>query len=60
MGVAKIVLPDARATFWRQFVCLDSGVRKWCFFARGVRDLGPQSGRIISVSDTHVPEHEVN
>ena len=28
-------------------------------FACGVRDLGPESGRIITVSDTHVPEHEV-
>ena len=36
------------------FAGSESGV-----FARGVRDFGPRSGRITSVSDTHTPEHEV-
>ena len=33
----NIVLQEARATFWHQFLGLDCGVRKWCFRARSPR-----------------------
>ena len=51
-----IVLPEARATFWPQFLGLDCGSESGVF-ARGDQDFGPRSGRITSASDTHVPKH---
>ena len=41
-GRCENVLPEARATFWRQFVCLDPGGLKVVFLFEESEILGPK------------------